>query len=261
MESIWKCKKCGSINDPEVYDNVQWRCTKCRAMRRPWIIWLMIPVAVILSIIPVLIAIPELRFYFSVSRNKNETTTYKNQTPEKESGFIHAEFQFQKQGNSEPSRFLALDSKELRNLALSTQDNYRLSITPSHDRTYLYIFQLDLLGNLYRVFPHPVFSQENNPIHADQRYQIPPGKNDWLHFNTLQTDHSSITETLHILATDHQLEKLERLYTIIHISKNKKERNELLQQFQEEIDKISEQKGLVYCQSLSIDHVRPEAGS
>lgn len=144
---------------------------------------------------------------------------------------VEANFQFQKDGQT-PSPIQPVDSQELSNLLLTNRDNYRLHVSVSLDRVYLYIFQKDQYGEIKRVFPDPIWSRGvDNPVQKAISYQLPSEK-EWFYVDELpaaQTD--AIAESLYFIASPWKAKDIEQLYGKIYEATTPETRKDLIQKF------------------------------
>jgi hypothetical protein len=165
-------------------------------------------------------------------------------------------FQFQKPGES-PSPILPIGSPELSNLTLTHRDNYRFFFDTEDKETYLYIFQLDDLGKVKRIFPDPQTMEWGNPLQSAVRYRTPPKENDWYYLDELTGDTQSIKETLLFVAARWPADDLDEGYSMIHRSTEKKEWEKAFQHLKERIGsyKALRKPGVLY-RELILNHGR-----
>ena len=89
-------------------------------------------------------------------------------------------------------------------MVLYSNDNYAIYFKPSQ-RCYIYIFQEDSTGKVYRLFPNPQYDTKTNPVSKDKEYWVPT-KDTWLYL-----DENVGKEWLYIIASREKSEKLESL--------------------------------------------------
>jgi hypothetical protein len=168
---------------------------------------------------------------------------------------VDVKFQYQK-GTEGPSPLHPLDASNLHGLTLHHKDNYRLFISVSYDKTYVYIFQKDRYGQITRLFPDPIWSRVDNPIQVGVTYRIPPGEKEWLFLNELPPDQKTpIQETLYIVASPWPAEDLEVLYGDLHRVTSQESREELLQQFLNRLKlRADDALKAVYHKQFSFNH-------
>lgn len=61
---------------------------------------------------------------------------------------------------------------------LTSDDNYAISFRASGP-AYIYIFQVDSSGQVFRLFPNPTYSPEHNPVRPGLTHWLPP-RDHWL---------------------------------------------------------------------------------
>ncbi|MCD4728330.1 MAG: DUF4384 domain-containing protein [Pirellulales bacterium] len=135
-------------------------------------------------------------------------------------------FQHQNPGES-PSAIVDVNSEELTGLTLTHRDNYRLFCSTS-DRSFLYIFQIDEAGKVFRIFPDPVYNIEENPVHPSVRYQIPSKGDEWYYLEELSVGQKTTEETIYILASRWPARDLDEAYGAVYRSTSEIERKNAL---------------------------------
>lgn len=92
---------------------------------------------------------------------------------------------------------------------LKTNDNYRVSFTPSRNG-YVYVYQVNASGDMKGVYPNPTYSKISNPVKAKQRYTVPDGE-DWL-----ALDDQTGSKEIVVLGTEHELTNPEEVVLRMH---------------------------------------------
>ncbi|MBF0528110.1 MAG: DUF4384 domain-containing protein [Deltaproteobacteria bacterium] len=169
---------------------------------------------------------------------------------------IQAGFQYQKDGGS-VSAVKPIEAQELKGLTLTNKDNYRLFVSVSQDKVFLYIFQKDRYGVINRLFPDPIWSQGvDNPLQKNYEYRIPTGEKEWYYLDELlATQAGPITETIYIIASPWRSVDIEELYGKIHGATTTETRKDLTAKFLKRLQLRNEptQKSTSY-KEFSLEH-------
>ena len=94
-------------------------------------------------------------------------------------------------------------------MVLSSKDNYCIYVRPDR-KSYVYIFQVDTLGKVLRLFPNDRFSQAGNPLNPERQYWIPDAEEAG-RTKFMFLDDNPGTETIHFLATQFPVKEFEEL--------------------------------------------------
>lgn len=156
-------------------------------------------------------------------------------------------FQFQKSGES-PSPIHPIDSQELSNLTLTNRDNYRFFFDTEEKETYVYIFQIDDLGKVKRIFPDPQAMERGNPLQSAVRFRMPSKESDWFYLDELTGDTQTLKETLLFVASRWPADDLDEAYSTVHRSTERKEWEKAFQHLKERLDlrKDLRKPGILY---------------
>jgi len=92
-------------------------------------------------------------------------------------------------------------------MVMYSNDNYAVYFKPNQ-RCYIYVFQQDSTGKIYRLFPNPAYGTEANPVSKDRGYWVPT-KDTWFYL-----DENVGNERLYLIASRDKSEKLESLEKI-----------------------------------------------
>lgn len=138
-------------------------------------------------------------------------------------------FQYVITGTCPPSEY-PMDYPKLENLILGDNDYYRFIIsgTPENTDLYLYIFQMDSEKKFQRLFPNPIWSSKNNPLHpSDFPFHIPPpvkGKS-WMRMDAAKGGE----ETFYLIISPWRAIDNEHLYGEIYKATGNEERDKQIQ--------------------------------
>jgi len=92
-------------------------------------------------------------------------------------------------------------------MVMYSNDNYAIYFKPNKT-CYIYVFQQDSTGKVYRLFPNPAYGTEANPVSGGREYWT-PSKDTWLYL-----DESVGKEWLYVIASTEKSTKLEGLGNI-----------------------------------------------
>ena len=95
-------------------------------------------------------------------------------------------------------------------MVLYSNDNYAIYFKPGRT-CYMYVFQEDSTGNVYRLFPNTAYGTETNPVSKGKEYWV-PAKDTWLYL-----DENVGRERLYIIAS---MERSQKLASLANASKN-----------------------------------------
>jgi len=170
---------------------------------------------------------------------------------------VQVEMQTQKAGAA-PSQLYPVDSPQLKNLELSSNDNYRFKVNTKQDGTFAYIFQKDQHGDIKRVFPDPVWSKGvTNPLRSGTPFFIPGDDRKWLYLDELSGSETQIEETIYVVASPWKANDIEDLYGEIHKTTDASERRLRTQDFMKHYQM---RKGAalkcVYCTEFTFKHIK-----
>lgn len=89
-------------------------------------------------------------------------------------------------------------------MTLKSGDFYSIYFIPEQE-CFVYVYQVDSSGAVYRLFPNPAFSREWNPVQKDKSYQVPEGDRFYL-------DDVTGEERMYLVASREAATKLENLF-------------------------------------------------
>ena len=95
-------------------------------------------------------------------------------------------------------------------MVLYSNDNYAIYFKPGRT-CYMYVFQEDSTGNVYRLFPNTAYGTETNPVSKGKEYWVPT-MDTWLYL-----DENVGKEWLYIIAS---MERSQKLASFANASKN-----------------------------------------
>ena len=120
---------------------------------------------------------------------------------------------------------------------LRSGDGYRIYFEP-HQSCYVYIFQVDGSGTLFRLYPNPDYGTRDNFAQARTAYWVP--KDEWF-----ALDNTRGEEVLYVVATTERREDIEDLFTRYARS----EQPDTKQKTQQELT--------VVLKTMGVERVRP----
>lgn len=168
---------------------------------------------------------------------------------------VKVSFQFQRPG--EPaSQVYPVGAEELRGLSLTHKDSYRL-LFETGDKCHLYIFQMDELGKVDRIFPDPQTLDPGNPLQSLIRYRIPSGKQEWFFLDEFPGDKKVMNETFYVLAARWEGKDLDEAYAEVCGATKRPEWEKALNHLMERIKARGEvQKSGVFYKEFLVRHGR-----
>jgi len=95
-------------------------------------------------------------------------------------------------------------------MVLYSNDNYAIYFKPGRT-CYMYVFQEDSTGKVYRLFPNTAYGTETNPVTEGKEYWVPT-RDTWLYL-----DKNVGRERLYIIAS---MERSQKLASLANASKN-----------------------------------------
>jgi hypothetical protein len=97
---------------------------------------------------------------------------------------------------------------------LRAADNFAVIVKPE-SQSYVYIWQTDSSGEVFRVFPNSDFNPQGNPVSAKTEVWLPVAKNQrqWFHL-----DQNPGEEEIVIVASSDQLQELEDPLGLLSLS-------------------------------------------
>ena len=147
-------------------------------------------------------------------------------------------------GEEEPAHLLLQTSAPGADLVLSHRDLYRieLALPPEPSPLFLYVYQLDSMGNLDSIYPNK-FLETSNPVNTvNGSVQIPAGSDDWLYLSKLDEQATGlIKERLFILLSSRSLNEVEALFAGVHEATDTGYRKLMLERFLEYVERDPEE--------------------
>jgi hypothetical protein len=154
---------------------------------------------------------------------------HRGKGPEKGPMFFHQlMFHYQK-ADSQSAYGVDIRFPQEEKLTLTADDNYRLLMELASE-CYVYIYQLDCLGELIKLFPNDVYSSVQNPLQQGQTYYIPSDPN-WFHLGEKEGE-----EQIYVVASAQVISKLEELSAKYDETGNRSMRQEFLSRLLKELD-------------------------
>jgi hypothetical protein len=95
-------------------------------------------------------------------------------------------------------------------MVLYSNDNYAIYFKPGR-KCYMYVFQEDSTGKVYRLFPNIAYGTETNPVSKGKEYWVPT-RDTWLYL-----DENVGRERLYIIAS---MERSQKLASLANAAKN-----------------------------------------
>ena len=155
---------------------------------------------------------------------------------------VQVDFIFRKGDNSQLHR-ITFNSEPTDNLRLNHRDYYRLEIAFHRAKPvlYLYLYQLDTIGNLDRLFPSQLWGTSNPISPTIDRVNVPTDSGDWLFLSKLdQVTEGMIKEQLILVLSPWPAKDLEALYEKFKLAADDGRHRLFLESFLERL-KVREQ--------------------
>jgi len=146
---------------------------------------------------------------------------------------------------TEELRKVAIEDGALPGLTLSHEDYYSIEIEPQAFSypIYLYVFQSDDLGNLYRIFPNQELGTQNPVPVKRWPLRIPASQDKWLYLSRLN-EHTEgvVKETLIFLLSPWKAQEIDSLYNEIRTATDDSQRRQLANKFISHIHQYAQDK-------------------
>jgi TolB-like protein len=94
-------------------------------------------------------------------------------------------------------------------MVLTSKDNYSVYLKPEQT-CYVYVYQIDSTGKVFRLFPNSSFGNESNPLEAKRHYWI-PDRHENGRVTFLFLDESAGTEEIYVMATTSRMDEFEKI--------------------------------------------------
>jgi len=162
--------------------------------------------------------------------------TYRGQDPKKDQiPFKYIVFQYYTQGAQDVQEVNAVDIRvpQKERIVVASDENYRLFLQPARN-CYVYIYQLDSLGQLGQLFPNKTYTALKNPLQQRDTYYFPSEPN-WFY----PGEHPG-EERLYILASTQVRQDWEEQYVQYARAEDSLDRQKKLARFLETIEAVGE---------------------
>lgn len=162
--------------------------------------------------------------------------TYRGGGPKKDQiPFKYIVFQYYTQGDQDVQDVKAVDIRvpQKKRIVVTHDENYRLFLQPARN-CYVYIYQLDSLGQLGQLFPNETYTSLQNPLQQRQEYYFPSEPN-WFY----PGEHPG-EERLYILASTQVRQDWEEQYAQYARAEDSQDKQQKLTHFLETIEAVGE---------------------